>query len=584
MSLSGEVQITILDGGGSSVVVPSSSVHVVMGCATSGTDNAIVATRSPATLVSEFTSGPLVEAAAMACDAGATCLCVKLPTVTAGLVRGSDRDPLTVSDVSSASAAVVETSAAHGLTDGAIVTIASVGGVTGANGTFKATVLSATTFSIPYDSTLDTYTSGGTVQFTGVVATMTGTCAPTLTGTPVDDFYCEITIKTGGTIGTAGILFTVSLDAGRQTGPTIALGTATSYAIPGTGVTVVFVSTKTLVAGDIIRFSTIAPLWNDAGLLAAKNALLASGYAVTGWGGGVHVVGPATGSDASTLQTYLEALATNYVYTRAMLDGRDVEPPAAWGGMGDETEAEWMTAIEADFSAVDAKRALCGAGHYNMTSSIASSVAGVPRYRRSLTWAFAARQVTLAPQRHAGRVRDGALSQIILDPTNDPSDGFVYHDERINPGLDRLTGGAGRFCSARTRIGYPGIYIVNPLLLAAPGSDYTFWPRGAVMDIACSIVHQTGELYINDDVRTLPAAKGGTINENDARTIEQSIGGELKDQMVSTTMISGMSVSVDRTNNVQADDFVNIAVQIEGKGYVLQENVSIGYAHASAST
>lgn len=583
MSLSGDVQITVLDGGGSNVVVPSSSVQVVMGCASAGVDLQIVATRSPKTLADVFTGGPMPEAAGLSVNAGGTVLAIKLPTVTAGKVRGSDRAALTVSAATVATPIVITTTAPHGLITGSVVTIAGVGGNTAANGTWPITVLTSTTFSVPAIGAV-AYTSGGTVQFTGLVAAMTGTSPVTITGTPSDDLYPQLTVSTGGTIGTPGIVFNLSLDAGRQIGPNISLGSATSYTVPGTGITYHF-GAGTLAAGDRIRCSTIAPAWNDAGLAAALQALQSSQYATIGWGGGTHVVGVAAGADASVLQSSspgLEQLANGYVFTRGIMSSRDADAPAAWGGAG-ETEATWMAAIESDFSAVSAKRVLAGAGYYNMPSAFPNPVAGLPRYRRPLAWAFAARQITIPPQRMASRVRDGALATIVLDPTNDPNDGFIYHDERVNPGLDITTGGAGRFCSARSRIGLPGLYIVRPLLLAPVGSDFTFWPRGTVMDIACEIVHQLGQQFDEDNVRTLPAAKGGMIDERDARFIESTIGQGLNDQMLSTAMITGQTVTVDRTNNVQEDDEINYGVSIEGVGYILQQNVSIGFAKANAS-
>ena len=67
-----------------------------------------------------------------------------------------------VSGVTIANPAVITTSAAHGLFSGDTVTIASVGGATAVNGTWIATVLSDTTFSVDVNNT-NAYTSGGTV-------------------------------------------------------------------------------------------------------------------------------------------------------------------------------------------------------------------------------------------------------------------------------------------------------------------------------------------------------------------------------------------------------------------------------------
>jgi hypothetical protein len=62
-----------------------------------------------------------------------------------------------------------------------------------------------------------------------------------------------------------------------------------------------------------------------------------------------------------------------------------------------------------------------------------------------------------------------ALAQIV-DPVNDPSTASSTTTRRTNPGFDFKTGGAGRFTSARTRVGLGsdggGYYIVSPLTLA----------------------------------------------------------------------------------------------------------------------
>ena len=58
---------------------------------------------------------------------------------------------------------IVITTAANSLATGDVVTIASVGGNTAANGTFRVTVLSSTTFALQGSTGNGAYTSGGTV-------------------------------------------------------------------------------------------------------------------------------------------------------------------------------------------------------------------------------------------------------------------------------------------------------------------------------------------------------------------------------------------------------------------------------------
>lgn len=83
---------------------------------------------------------------------------------TSGVITGaSNTNPI-----------VITTSAAHGLVDRQPVTIASVGGNTNANGNYFAKLITATTFSIWTDATLQTarvgnaaYTSGGSTTTMG---------------------------------------------------------------------------------------------------------------------------------------------------------------------------------------------------------------------------------------------------------------------------------------------------------------------------------------------------------------------------------------------------------------------------------
>lgn len=508
MTTTGEVQITVLDGG-ASIVVPQNNIQLVIGCSSSGTANQITATTQPNGIASSFGYGPMPEAAALSCLAGGVVICIKATQGAAGT--------------------------ANAVTAGA-----------GNTGTSVVTV------------TLD-----GTVG-------------------AFDDYYIVMLIVTGGTRGTSGWTMQISLDAGRTYGPVIKPGTATTYAIPNTGVTLAFAA-GTFVAADTFKTATVGPSYAVGSVQTALNVFAASQYAIAGIGS-VHLVGSTistagtqqgiSGANASTIETYMDTLATGFVFSRIIMSARDAAQPTAFGGAG-ETDAVWSAAIALDYSAVSAKRVCANGGYYNMPSAFTNAAAGTPRYRRPLAWALAARQVQIPPQRHAGRVRDGALANIIVDPTNDPRDGFIYHDERTAPGLD-----AARFSSARTRFGKQGYFICNPNLMSPSGSDFTILPRGNVMDVACNIVHQSGEEEINDDVRL---NLSGTLYINDALTIQNQIGGALKDNMLATAEISGYSVVVDQTANVGSTSKVPINVTIFGRGYILEEDITIGFGNASGA-
>lgn len=522
MPVSGNVFITINDNAGSVAAVPASAVQAIIGTCSAGTAFQIVASTNGSTIQAIAGNGIGVEAAGLCCAMGGTALFVKVPTNSAG----------------------------------------------------AATSVTAN-------------------QGTG---TNTPSSTLTVSGSSVDRLYVKVKCVTGSAIGSGGVI-QVSLDAGRTYGPNISLplSTPATYLIQNTGLTLSF-ATGSIFAGNFWTFGASEGLWQDSDVQTALNTLAGSQYGVVGWGstwivgaggGATAVTGGVPGADASTLETYLDTLATNYQYTRAFLSARDASPAAIWGGSA-ETETTWINAINADYSAVSARRLCVGAGNWNTPSAFSNPSAGTPRYRRNLAWDAAARFVALAasgaggPQTHLGRVTDGALATVVVDPTNDPQDGFIYHDESQVPGLDYIySGTGGRFMTSTTRKKRPGVFITNPLLMSPLGSVFTMLMFGSVIDVACDIVFAVGTQFINSDIRL---NANGTIYNNDALLIESTITAAINDQMLATKMISpGTSVVVDRTNNVQTTGNVNIAVTIVARGYVLKETVTIGFNNSAAA-
>jgi len=82
----------------------------------------------------------------------------------------------------------------------------------------------------------------------------------------------QVLFNVGGTRGTTGIVYQVSVNNGASFGPPQALGTATSFAIGnGTGVTI-DIGAGTVVAGDFISFTVTAPVIASAGTLVITGA------------------------------------------------------------------------------------------------------------------------------------------------------------------------------------------------------------------------------------------------------------------------------------------------------------------------
>lgn len=85
----------------------------------------------------------------------------------------------TVTGATNKTPIVITTSSAHGLSSGAKVKIAGVGGNTDANGVFTVSVATATTFRLQGSSGNGTYTGGGTWQSGALTLTYSGVSVPT---------------------------------------------------------------------------------------------------------------------------------------------------------------------------------------------------------------------------------------------------------------------------------------------------------------------------------------------------------------------------------------------------------------------
>jgi len=390
------------------------------------------------------------------------------------------------------------------------------------------------------------------------------TSAVTLTGTPFDTYYGKVSVLTGGTIGASGIVLAISLDATRTTLVTVQLGTATTYAIPNTGLTLNFAA-GTLVAGDTFGWISTEPLWSDAGLQSALQSLMTVALAFEDImipGGSTAASGAgcagAVPADVTAIDGYATTLFNNRRYTRILLQARD----AVWGGTSTETEITWLNYLETAFvNASSLRVGVCG-GHYNFISAVDQS-----QYRRSLLWGAAQRDSAVAIQVDLGRVSDGALAEMVLPVS---PDGYIYHDESANPGLD-----ASRFLSAWSIISLPGLYIKNPNLMAPPGSDFTLLQHGHVIDAACLAAYVYFVKRLSSAVRVNSTT--GFILAQDATTLQQ--GALASIQTALGNAVSAVNVIVSTTDNILSTNTITVTVQITPLAYLKTITVTITFVN-----
>jgi hypothetical protein len=89
------------------------------------------------------------------------------------------------------------------------------------------------------------------------ISNIEGTAVPTVTGTPTGVAEVLVEILVGGTIGLSGITYRFSLNGGTAFTVEAALGTATTIALAGTGLTVQLTSGQSFVAGDFFAFPAL---------------------------------------------------------------------------------------------------------------------------------------------------------------------------------------------------------------------------------------------------------------------------------------------------------------------------------------
>lgn len=135
----------------------------------------------------------------------------------------------------------------------------------------------------------------------------------------------EVVVVTGGVVGTAQIVVDLSLDGGFNY-QRVRVGTASSYAIPYSGLTLNFAG-GSLTAGDTVYTAHVSgPRWNAAGLTAARTALAAQSRLCRS----MLIVGDlVTLQDASDVCTEINAYETaNNRFQYARVSVRDRLPTA----------------------------------------------------------------------------------------------------------------------------------------------------------------------------------------------------------------------------------------------------------------
>jgi hypothetical protein len=387
------------------------------------------------------------------------------------------------------------------------------------------------------DGTIDLVTTG-----------MNGTSVVTVDGNPTDDAEFVVRVITAGTIGVAGITYQISYDAGRNWGPTIALGDDEELEVLDLGIEFEFAA-GTLEAGDTFSATTVAATWNSVDIQAALDALKASQQ----YWELVEIVGPVETGTLPTIDLAIAGMAAGGKY-KAWIGNVRIPTVA-------ETETQYATAL-AGFAATATKYGSLYAGGVKMTSSVTGR-----RYRRPVSFLTAAREASVSQEINIADVNLGPLEGCTIRDVNGNPD---EHDESVSPGLDDL-----RFGTLRTWDGFGGVYVNRPRLFSPAGSDFQLMPHRRVLNITHDALRVYFIRRLNKPVLVSKAT--GFILESEASEIEKGALAVMRATLLAKPKASAIQFELSRTDNLLSTRTLTGQARVVPLAYPEFVNLDVGF-------
>lgn len=507
-------------------ILPSGGVAVcVVGPASAGPFNTPAAFGAPSALLANFPQGPGPELAAFILQRyGVPVLFCRTNQSVAGSflnavapVAGSVGD---ITKTGTGTSAFTNDGASVPAIAASVYVLFNVGGTRGTPGIVYQVSLnngltfgppqalgSATSFAIgggtgvTIDVGAGTVVTGDFIQFAviapivasagTVVIVNPGTAALTIDGaaTVDDDYQAFIVFPTGGTQGVAGIFYQWSLDGGRTLSPLTALGTATSITVPTSGGVKVNIGAGTILSGETMAFTCVAPCWNNTDLALAVQACTRSAIP---WEM-VLVEGPLTPAAGGVIDLNIDGKKHAWM-------GRARIP------VGTESDATYQASLAAQWASFSTIFGELCAGACETVSAINGRA-----YMRSAFFELAPLECSVSAEVDMADPNLGPLTTATLTGADGNN---KYHDEKLNPGLSDIG-----FSVLRTWDEFPGgVYPNLPLLFAPEGDDFDIMPKRRVMNIAHSIMRP---YFARRLAKTILADnKTGFIKESTAIEIE----------------------------------------------------------------
>ena len=394
---------------------------------------------------------------------------------------------------------------------------------------------------------------------------------------PVDEFNVLVTWVVGGTRGTPGAVYTVSLDGGEVTSGNTALGSATSIVVnyPGTsgnatGVTIAL-GAGTFVAGGQIQVFTTRPQPNASDITNALEALRITNQP---WEA-VHIDIDAVSSDVGLLDTWLASLETGGVYNEGSLNIRHKLEPVSWVpnelpfassvAAPAETEAVYAASSSVtSMATVASVRLIVGADACDAVDITTGLTLPIPSALVAMSVAMSVPIGQDPSWKGAGNIPSAS----IYDQNGNPK----WHDENKYQTLDSL-----RFTTLRTWPGSQGTYITNANIFSSSGSDYVFLQQARVMNAVLTAAFQLYTDEIGKGIgKSAPDPTTGAIYilESSAQAIESFVNQGILDAV--GTQVNAVNFSIIRTTDIGSNQGATLPakIQVQALAYIKQEPVT----------
>lgn len=391
-------------------------------------------------------------------------------------------------------------------------------------------------------------TAGSTTNL--VITGVLGTCTPAVDGSvaPTDDGEIVVKIPAGGggTVGTGPISYQWSRDGGRTFSVATALGTAAFFTVPGSGVKFLLDAASTLLAGDTWSVVAHAPRGATADWADAIDVL---GASKLNWEY-CTVLGDALGADLDMVETKRTGLAAKGKHRWFQLHFR--MPTVG------ETDGAYQTAFSAAFTS----HRSVGIEVFSGAAKIQSSVSFF-QYRRSPAYAVAPVYASVSHEIDIAKILLGPLPGVQIRDANGNLD---EHDELEQPGLDDMMSTV-----LRTWDGRDGVYVNNPRIHSAVGSDFVYVQYRRVMNLARTALRSYLETRLSSEV--VVDAKTGFLVKSEADDIDSGANAALSAVLdgapkASPSLPSKPRFTVHRNDNVLATSLIRYDMRIIPLGYI----------------